>query len=275
MRQINGWGKGCGLAAWVILGFSICYPQADEAWFARKRRDMVELQLKARDIKDKKVLDAMGTVPRHLFVEAAVQTEAYEDYPLPIAAGQTISQPYIVALMTQCLELKGKEKVLEIGTGSGYQAAVLARLAAKVYSIEIHEGLAVKAAGLLRRLGYTNVEIRSGDGYFGWPEQAPFDAIIVTCAAGKIPEPLFKELKEGGRLVIPVGEQDGVQTLTLLRKMNGKKKIEEITAVRFVPMTGENLKKKMARGARGRSLLPAEILTPARFGFSGGEYLVQ
>lgn len=244
MKRAMGRGIGRPLAMIAILGFCLCFARQDEGWFARKRRDMVELQLKARDIKDKKVLDAMGTVPRHLFVEAAVQIEAYEDYPLPIAAGQTISQPYIVALMTQCLELKGREKVLEIGTGSGYQAAVLARLATNVYSIEIHEGLAAKAGDRLRRLGYANVEIRRGDGYFGWPEQAPFDAVIVTCAAGKIPEPLFEELKEGGRLVIPVGEKDGVQTLTLLRKINGKRKVEEITSVRFVPMTGENQKIK-------------------------------
>jgi len=226
----------------VIFGFG--FAGQDEAWFAAKRREMVEFQLKARDITDKKILEVMGSVPRHLFVEPAVRTEAYEDYPLPITEGQTISQPYIVALMTQCLQLKGKEKVLEIGTGSGYQAAVLARLAAKVYSIEIHEKLAAKAADLLGRLGFANVEVRSGDGYFGWPEQAPFDAIIVTCAAGKIPEPLFEQLKEGGRLIIPVGETGDVQTLTLLRKINGKKRIEVVTAVRFVPMTGENLKKK-------------------------------
>jgi protein-L-isoaspartate(D-aspartate) O-methyltransferase len=232
------------LAAVAILGFGLCFARQDEAWFARKRRDMVELQLKARDIKDKKVLEIMGTVPRHLFVDPAVRTDAYEDYPLPIAEGQTISQPYIVALMTQSLELKGREKVLEVGTGSGYQAAVLARLTKNVYSIEIHEGLAAKAADLLRRLGNANVEIRSGDGYFGWPEQAPFDAIVVTCAAGKLPEPLFEELKEGGRLVIPVGETDGVQTLIRIRKINGQKRIEEITAVRFVPMTGENQKIK-------------------------------
>jgi len=244
MKRVMERGIRRPLAAVAILGFGLCFARQDEAWFARKRRDMVELQLKARDIKDKKVLEVMGTVPRHLFVDPAVRTETYEDYPLPIAEGQTISQPYIVALMTQGLELKGREKVLEVGTGSGYQAAVLARLAAKVYSIEIHEGLAVKAADLLRRLGYANVEIRSGDGYFGWPEQAPFDAVIVTCAAGKIPEPLFEELKEGGRLVIPVGETDGVQTLIRIRKINGQKRIEEITAVRFVPMTGENQKIK-------------------------------
>lgn len=228
----------------ALFGSLLSLLGQDEGWFARKRREMVEFHLKARDIKDARVLDVMGAIPRHLFVEPAVRSEAYEDYPLPITDGQTISQPYIVALMTQCLELKGSEKVLEVGTGSGYQAAVLARLAARVYSIEIHPGLASKAEALLRRLGFGNVEIRAGDGYFGWPERAPFDAIVVTCAASKIPDPLFEELAEGGRLIIPVGETGGVQTLTLLRKIGGRKKIEEITAVRFVPMTGENLKKK-------------------------------
>ena len=256
MKRVMERGIGRPLALIAILGFGLCFARQDENWFARKRRDMVELQLKTRDIKDKKVLEVMGTVPRHLFVDPAVQTDAYEDYPLPIAEGQTISQPYIVALMTQCLELKGQEKVLEVGTGSGYQAAVLARLAGNVYSIEIHAGLAAQAAALLRRLGFANVEIRRGDGYFGWPEQAPFDAIIVTCAAGKIPEPLFEELKEGGRLVIPVGETDGVQTLIRLRKINGQKRIEEITAVRFVPMTGEN--QKIKRLGEGDSLEAGE-----------------
>lgn len=244
MFGVTGRRNKLFLSAVAVAGLGVGLVGQDDAWFARKRREMVEVQLKSRDITDKKVLEVMGAVPRHLFVESAVRTDAYEDYPLPISEGQTISQPYIVALMTQCLELKGQEKVLEVGTGSGYQAAVLARLAAKVFSIEIHKPLADRAADLLRSLGFANVEVRSGDGYFGWPERAPFDAVIVTCAAGKIPEPLFEQLKEGGRLVIPVGETNEVQTLTLLRKINGKKKVESVTAVRFVPMTGENLKKK-------------------------------
>jgi protein-L-isoaspartate(D-aspartate) O-methyltransferase len=186
----------------------------------------------------------MGEVPRHLFVPAAVRGEAYEDYPLPIGEGQTISQPYIVALMTQGLELKGGEKVLEIGTGSGYQAAVLARLAARVYSIEIHPALAETASALLRRLGHANVVVRAGDGFFGWPGEALFDGIIVTCAAARIPEPLFEQLAEGGRMMIPIGEPDAVQVLTRVRKVKGKRIVEEILDVRFVPMTGEGLKKK-------------------------------
>jgi protein-L-isoaspartate(D-aspartate) O-methyltransferase len=229
----------------ALLGVAVFSGQ-DEALFARKRQEMVNRQLRARDISDGRVLDAMGTVPRHLFIDPSVRAEAYEDYPLPISEGQTISQPYIVALMTQALELKEPEKVLEIGTGSGYQAAVLSRLVSKVYSVEIHKPLAERASGLLRRLGYANVEFRTGDGFFGWPERAPFDAIIVTCAAIRVPEPLFEQLAEGGRLVIPLGEPDAVQVLTRVRKTNGRKVVEEITDVRFVPMTGENLKKKKA-----------------------------
>jgi protein-L-isoaspartate(D-aspartate) O-methyltransferase len=216
----------------------------NEEWFAKKRHAMVEEQLKARDITDRRVLEVMGEVPRHLFMDPALRREAYEDYPLPIDEGQTISQPYIVALMTQCLELKGKERVLEVGTGSGYQAAVLCHLAERVFSIEINENLAKKAAETLRGLGYTSVVVKSGDGFFGWQSEAPFDGIIVTCAASRVPEPLFDQLKEGGRLVIPVGETNETQVLTLVRKIKGQPKAEAISFVRFVPMTGENLKKK-------------------------------
>ena len=238
-RRGEGW-----FALLVTLSVLLYSAPQDEAWFVKKRQAMVDEQLKARDITDPRVLDVMGKVPRHEFIEPGLRQEAYEDYPLPIEEGQTISQPYIVALMTQSLKLKGKEKVLEVGTGSGYQAAVLAKLTAKVYSIEINEPLTRKASALLRRLGYANIEVKCGDGYFGWPEQAPFDGIIVTCAASRIPDPLFKQLKEGGRLIIPVGDAGDVQTLTLVSKIKGKPKIEHITPVRFVPMTGENLKKK-------------------------------
>jgi len=227
----------------IVLPIFLC-PAQDEALYDKKRHAMVENQLKARDITDRRVLAVMAKLPRHLFVGPALQLEAYEDYPLPIDEGQTISQPYIVALMTQSLELTGKETVLEVGTGSGYQAAVLSHLAAKVYSIEISEPLVKKASELLRRLGLTNVEVKCGDGYFGWPDKAPFEAIVVTCAAKEIPEPLVDQLGEGGRLVIPVGETSEVQTLTLVRKIKGKPRIEQITMVRFVPMTGENMKKK-------------------------------
>jgi protein-L-isoaspartate(D-aspartate) O-methyltransferase len=252
MREALKRGLGLPITVLAILGFSLSLPQEDEARFARLRREMVDRQLRDRDITDTRVLESMAAVPRHLFVPPAVRDAAYEDHPLPIAEGQTISQPYIVALMTQCLELKGGEKVLEIGTGSGYQAAVLSRLAAKVFSIEIHEPLAVQAADLLRRLGYANVEVRAGDGFFGWSEKAPFDAIIVTCAASRIPEPLFQQLAEGGRLAVPVGEPDAVQMLTRVRKVKGRKVVEELLDVRFVPMTGEGLKiKKIARKTSG------------------------
>jgi protein-L-isoaspartate(D-aspartate) O-methyltransferase len=204
---------------------------------ARKR--MVERDLKGRDITDPKVLEVMGRVPRHLFVDKSLQSEAYADHPLPIGEGQTISQPYIVALMTQILQIKPGEKVLEIGTGSGYQAAVLAELTNEVYTIEIREGLSRMAAQRLKQLGYEKVHVKYGDGYFGWEEYAPFDAIIVTCAANHIPPPLIKQLKEGGRLIIPLGSTTYFQTLTLLEKKRGKTDIQNITGVAFVPMTGE------------------------------------
>jgi protein-L-isoaspartate(D-aspartate) O-methyltransferase len=214
--------------------------------YARKRRLMVAEQLAARDISDRGVLDAMGRVPRHLFVPPQYRDLAYEDYPLPIGEGQTISQPYIVALMTQSLSLKEGHKVLEIGTGSGYQAAVLAELKTRVFSIEIAPRLAERAAAGLRELGYKDVRVKSGDGFFGWPEEAPFDGIIVTAAAPRIPPLLVDQLKEGGRLIIPLGDPGGFQVLTLATKTRGKLKTKEISGVRFVPMTGEVQKKKDA-----------------------------
>jgi protein-L-isoaspartate(D-aspartate) O-methyltransferase len=212
--------------------------------YAREREMMVLRQLKVRDITDRKVLEAMGTVPRHLFVSPHLRSQAYNDYPLPIDEGQTISQPYIVALMTQYLDLKPGEKVLEIGTGSGYQAAVLAHLTDKVYSIEIREKLAQTAEETLSKLNYNQVKVKWADGYFGWEEYAPFDAIIVTCAANHIPPPLLKQLKEGGRLIIPVGSTLFFQTLTLVTKTNGKPKVRHVLDVNFVPMVGEISKKK-------------------------------
>ena len=231
----------------ILLFLSSClsgFAPQDEAWFAAKRRAMVEEQLKARDITDRRVLEIMGKVPRHFFVGSRERLEAYEDYPLTIGEGQTISQPYIVALMTQGLALKGNEKVLEVGTGSGYQAAVLSGLCRRVFTIEIHEALAEKAEAALKSLGYGNVTIRAGDGFFGWPEEAPFDGIIVTAAARRLPEPLFEQLNEGGRMIIPIGEREEVQTLTLIRKIHGKPKSRQVIPVLFVPMTGEILKKK-------------------------------
>ena len=190
-----------------------------------------------RDIRDGRVLEAMRKVPRHEFVPAEMRAHAYRDRPLPIGQGQTISQPYIVAFMTEQLQPRRTDRVLEIGTGSGYQAAVLAELVAEVYSIEIVEALARRASRDLRRLGYTNVFTRSGDGYLGWPEKAPFDAVIVTCAPERIPQPLVDQLKEGGRMIIPVGPDGGVQELYLLEKREGEVRKRAVLPVRFVPMT--------------------------------------
>jgi protein-L-isoaspartate(D-aspartate) O-methyltransferase len=227
----------------IVVSFAD-FGNQDDAYYEKKRKAMVEMQLQARDITDPRVLDVMGKVPRHLFVDPPFRQEAYEDYPLPIAEGQTISQPYIVALMTQRLKLKGKEKVLEVGTGSGYQAAVLAHLADCVYTVEINAALAKKAGDFLSQLGYERIEVKCGDGFFGWPDKAPFDAIIVTCAARQVPEPLFDQLREGGRMIIPVDETEGVQTLLAVRKVKGRMETEDVTLVRFVPMTGENRKIK-------------------------------
>lgn len=203
---------------------------------------MVETQIKSRGVKDERVLSAMRKVERHRFVPEPYVSLAYSDQPLPIGEGQTISQPYIVALMTELLELKGGEKVLEIGTGSGYQAAILAELAKEVYTIEIIETLATSAKRLLLELGYQNIQVRTGDGYLGWPEAAPFDAILVTCAPDHIPKPLIEQLKEGGRLVLPVGTHS--QELKKVVKRSGEMETKDIIPVIFVPMTGEGVKGK-------------------------------
>ena len=199
---------------------------------------MVERQLNPRGIKDERVLAAMAKVPREEFIPADERSDAYEDGPLPIGYDQTISQPYIVAFMTEQLRPKPSDRVLEIGTGSGYQAAILAELVANVYTIEIVEALAKTAEATLQRLGYKNVHLMVGDGYRGWPEEAPFDAIIVTCAPGKVPQPLVDQLKDDGRMVIPVGERFA-QQLYLLEKKNGQLKESATLPVRFVPMTRE------------------------------------
>jgi protein-L-isoaspartate(D-aspartate) O-methyltransferase len=205
---------------------------------AEHRARMVETQIVARGVRDPRVLAAMRQVPRHLFVEAKDRGQAYEDHPLPIAGNQTISQPYIVALMTELANLTPEEKVLEIGTGSGYQSAVLSRLASKVYSIEIVPELARASADRLGQLGYGNVTVKEGDGYRGWPEHAPFDAILVTAAPDRIPQPLLDQLAPGGRMVIPVGSF--FQELKVLTKeKDGKITEKDIIPVRFVPMTGE------------------------------------
>jgi protein-L-isoaspartate(D-aspartate) O-methyltransferase len=207
--------------------------------YAAARSRMVEQDMKDRDIRNPAVLAAMGKVPRHLFVDGPHQAEAYADHPLPIGENQTISQPYIVALMTQSLKLGRHDRVLEIGTGSGYQAAVLAEVAGQVYSIELHKSLAGQAEKLLRMLGYDTVSVRCGDGFFGWPEQAPFDAIMLTCAPGQVPQALIDQLREGGRIIAPVGGVFQVQALMLGTKKQGRLSLQNIAPVRFVPMRGQ------------------------------------
>ena len=209
-----------------------------------KRVQMVAKDIKARGVKDPVVLEAMGKIPRHLFVDESFRDKAYADHPLPIAEGQTISQPYVVALMTEALRLKPEDRVLEIGTGSGYQAAVLAEIVKEVYSIEIRKSLAESASKRLRELGYNNIQVRFADGYFGWEEVAPFDAIIVTATSNHIPPPLLKQLKEGGRLIIPVGSTTFHQTLTLVTKKKGDLQVEQLGGVIFVPLIGEVEKKR-------------------------------
>jgi protein-L-isoaspartate(D-aspartate) O-methyltransferase len=206
--------------------------------FAAQRQLMVQEQLVPRGLKDARVLAAMAKVPREEFVPADSRAASYEDGPLPIGYDQTISQPYIVAFMTEKLQPKPDHRVLEVGTGSGYQAAVLAELVADVYTIEIVEPLAKNAEATLQRLGYKNVHVKVGDGYSGWPDHAPFDAIIVTCAPNHVPQQLTDQLKDGGRMIIPVGERFA-QELYLLDKKDGRLRESAVLPVRFVPMAGE------------------------------------
>jgi protein-L-isoaspartate(D-aspartate) O-methyltransferase len=200
-----------------------------------ERQKMVETQLRARGIRDERLLKAMARIPRHEFVEPRYRDQAYEDHPLPINVGQTVSQPYIVALMLELLRLEPFSKVLEIGTGSGYQTAVLAEISAHVYSVERHPQLAYEAGQTLSRLGFTNLILRIGDGGQGLPEYAPFDAIVVSAAAKQIPAPLFAQLREGGRMIIPVGPSEA-QELQLVRKREGKPLITLLEGCRFVPL---------------------------------------
>lgn len=221
----------------IIVFFLIKQPgfaEQSEQELSRKQELMITKQIVARGIKDKRVINAMRKVKRHLFVPDKYKNLAYSDHPLPIGEEQTISQPYIIALMTELLELKGSEKVLEIGTGSGYQTAILAELASEVYTIEILEPLAARAKKNLSDSGYKNIRVKTGDGYFGWPERAPFDAIIVTCAPEKIPEPLIEQLADNAKLVIPIGKL--WQELKLVKKVNNKTVTTDIIPVRFVPM---------------------------------------
>jgi protein-L-isoaspartate(D-aspartate) O-methyltransferase len=244
-------GQACFRAVVYLCFFlaaaGFLFAQADEENFRKDREEMVRTQIaslrwSASDaVRDVRVLESMRKTPRHRFVPAALAPYAYDDRPLPIGYGQTISQPYIVAKMTELLELKREHRVLEIGTGSGYQAAVLSPLVAQVYSIEIIEPLGTSARQRLAALGCNNVEVRVGDGYFGWPEKAPFDGIIVTAAANHIPPPLIEQLKPGGRMVIPVGNPFQTQTLMLVTK--GSKgprdlQVRSLMPVAFVPLIG-------------------------------------
>jgi protein-L-isoaspartate(D-aspartate) O-methyltransferase len=240
------------MLAAVLLGLALVLAPsagAGDAWDSARRRLVEEIRGDVQATReyigkgrlDETVLEAIGRVPRHLFVPAELQAAAYENRPLPIGYGQTISQPYIVALMTDLLEPEPGDVMLEVGTGSGYQAAVLAELVRRVYSVEIIPELAQSAAERLARLGFSNVATRTGDGYYGWPEAGPFDGIVVTAVSGHIPPPLIDQLKPGGRLVLPVGQPFGVQQLVrVVKEPNGELTTQQILPVRFVPLTGDH-----------------------------------
>lgn len=227
------------LLVFASLSAGCLEEERSEDPYTTARETMVREHLAGRDIVDQQVLAVMGEVPRHLFVDEAQRSAAYGDHPLPIGEGQTISQPYVVALMTQSLALQPDDRVLEIGTGSGYQAAVLAEMVKEVYTIEIRTPLAEKAEERLNTLGYRNVRVKNADGYFGWEEYAPFDAIMVTAAVNHIPPPLLEQLKDGGTLILPLGSTAYYQTLTLVEKKNGDLNVTHITSVMFVPFIGE------------------------------------
>lgn len=232
---------GPALIGWLLVGAllaSLAFAQPNPDLLAAQRRTMVEEQIVRRGVRDRAVLSAMRDVPRHLFVPTAWAAHAYRDQPLPIGYEQTISQPYIVALMTELLALGKNSKVLEIGTGSGYHAAVLSRVAGRVFTIEIVKDLGLRARHTLEMLGYDNVTVRVGDGYRGWKEEAPFDAIILTAAPPEVPEPLLQQLKVGGRMVLPEGAGK-IQELLVITKTERDIERQRVAAVRFVPMTGE------------------------------------
>lgn len=225
------------LAAIGLLGLVQTPASSQTGDFATERARMVDDQIAARGVRNRAVLDAMRTVPRHEFVPEAYRKSAYVDSALPIGLDQTISQPYIVALMTELVEPKPEHRILEVGTGSAYQAAVISRIVMEVYTIEIIPQLAQSATERLKRLGYTNVNVREGDGYQGWPDKAPFDGILVTAGATEVPKPLVDQLKPGGRMVIPVGSTSDYQVLKVITKRpDGSTRTEEITPVRFVPL---------------------------------------
>ena len=228
--------RACGLVALIAATVACAASSQSQEWDAQRTR-MVEEQLRGRDIRDPRVLEAMASVPRHLFMPEGVRSDAYRDSPVPIGHQQTISQPYIVAFMTQALDVQPAHKVLEIGTGSGYQAAILGRLAREVYTIEIIPPLADRARAVLKEQGFTNVHVRTGNGYLGWPEQAPFDRIMVTAAPEEVPKALVDQLKTGGLMAIPVGRV--VQELRILRRTRDGMETLTTLPVRFVPMTGK------------------------------------
>jgi protein-L-isoaspartate(D-aspartate) O-methyltransferase len=228
--------------AWIFSGAK-CHSapettlEPQQIDFGQARKRMVDEQIRARGIQNRRVLEAMGTVPRHEFVAEEYRNRAYGDFPLPTSSGQTISQPYIVALMTELIDPRPEQRVLEVGTGSGYQAAILSGLVREVYTIELLPELAGTARERLARLGFKNVHVREGDGYQGWVEHAPFDAILVTAGAAQIPKPLVEQLKPGGRMVIPVDNAGGDQTLQVLEKgVDGRVNVRDLIPVRFVPL---------------------------------------
>jgi protein-L-isoaspartate(D-aspartate) O-methyltransferase len=225
------------IVPWLSLGNAEVSDQRVDQGAEERRTLMVEEQIEARGIRDARILEAMRTVPRHRFVPDALSDQAYGDYPLPIGWEQTISQPYIVALMCDLIGAQGGERILEIGTGSGYHAAVLSRLVREVYTIEIVEPLGRRADETLRSLGYDNVHVRLGDGYRGWPEAAPFDAIVLTAAPAEVPQPLLDQLKVGGRMILPLGRH--TQDLVVITRTGEGFERRSVAAVRFVPMTGE------------------------------------
>ena len=231
-------GGGCLMAGLLLAACAAVFAE-DPA--AASREAMVRVQIQARGVTAARVLQAMRTVPRHLFVPPELARAAYDDTPLPIGEGQTISQPYIVALMTELLETSPGQRVLEIGTGSGYQAAVLSGLVGEVYSVEIKEPLYRRATETLQRLGYGNVHTRLADGYFGWPGEPPFDGIMVTAAVDHVPPPLLAQLKDGGRLVLPLGSPYSVQSLVVVTRQGDKYEVRHVLGVLFVPMTGKAL----------------------------------
>jgi len=241
--HLSRWiATGVGTALLAVFTPACAEKSPAKEEFVQKREQMVQRDLAARGITNQVVLAAMGKVPREDFVLPTYRAAAYEDHALPIEAKQTISQPYIVAAMTEAIRPSRDDVVLEVGTGSGYQAAILAEIVKEVYTIEIVEQLAKQASSRLKTLRYTNVTVRAGDGYVGWPEHAPFDAIIVTAAPDHVPEPLIQQLKVGARMVIPVGEQRGGQDLLVLEKQaDGSVKKQSLMPVRFVPLTGEHV----------------------------------